>query len=204
MLHDVVSSVKSSRILLASWACMSIAAWACIRGSPSGFSGRFFLVHLRAAPPATQTFLPAYLPSFIIVLTMSRWAASAHAGSRPARARTASVLCVTLRALFWPPVERSIVEHWMKCASTRSRYPLNSLGSRPTCSNIVSMWLTAHKLLSCRPAILFAQGRSQLQTTISINHVSRLAFPRKKHSQDLYKTGFPVIKIAQQQLKKHR
>ena len=72
MVHDVLSSVKPSRMLLARLACMSIAAWACIRGSPSGFSGRFFLVHLRAAPPAAQTFLPAYLPSFIIVLTVSR------------------------------------------------------------------------------------------------------------------------------------
>ena len=84
MVHDVVSSVKSSRILLASWACMSIAAWACIRGSPSGLC-RFSLTHLAAAPPAAQTFLPAYLPSFMIVLTMSTWAARAHAGSSPAR-----------------------------------------------------------------------------------------------------------------------
>ena len=100
MVHDVWSSVLPSRMLLARLACMSNAAWACIRGSPSGFSGRFFLVHLRAAPPATQTFLPAYLPSFIIVLTMSRWAASAHAGSRPARARTASMLNHRVRQKF--------------------------------------------------------------------------------------------------------
>ena len=100
MVHDVSSSVSSSRMLLARLACMSIAAWACIRMSPSGFSGRFSLTHLRGAPPAAQTVSPAYLPSLMIVLTMSRWAASAHAGSRPARARTASMLNHRVRQKF--------------------------------------------------------------------------------------------------------
>ena len=143
MVHDVVSSVLPSRMLLARLACMSIAAWACIRGSPSGLC-RFSLTHLAAAPPAAQTFLPAYLPSFMIVLTMSRWALRAHAALRPARARAASMLCVTLRAFFWPPVERSVAEHCRKCTSTRSKYPPNTAGSRLTCSNIVSMWNSMH------------------------------------------------------------
>ena len=71
MVHDVWSSVKPLRILLASWPCMSNAAWACIRGSPSGFS-RFSLAHFAAAPPAAQTVWPVYWPSSMIVSIISR------------------------------------------------------------------------------------------------------------------------------------
>ena len=71
MVHDVVSSALPSRMLLARLACMSIAAWACIRMSPSGFS-RFSLTHFAAAPPAAQTVWPVYWPSSMIVSIISR------------------------------------------------------------------------------------------------------------------------------------